>query len=514
MIGLRRPRIFAGGFATETNSFSPIPTGYADFRRADAGAPQDDRDTIFFGRSFRSYLEVAEARDLDLRTGSYSFAIPAGPPSRAVYQRLRDDLLREVEDAGPVEGVLLTLHGAMVCDGIPDCETDTVQHVRDVVGESARIGVLLDLHCDLPDELVSVADVVVVVREYPHVDVESRARQLAHVLAAAVSGEVDPVSAAFRCGVVGLFPTVREPMRTYVRDTLTAAEDDDGVLSASLAHGFPYLDAHYPGASALVVADGDPARARRVAERIGLDFYAIRAEVSLRPLPLGAALDHALASLASRPIVLADTADNAGGGAPSDSTFVLAELLRRGVRDAAVAPLWDPGAVRVAFAAEVGTEIDIRLGGKATRDSGLPLDVHARVKGLCRDLIQRWPQLDGFAEMPVGDAACLDVEGIDVVVVSQRDQAFGLELFTAFGIDPARLRLLVLKSANHFRAAYDPLAADVVYTDAGGALPGNPIDIGYKRFDRDAYPWLEDPLDCPPADLQPQIAGHRYREDT
>ena len=165
-----------------------------------------------------------------------------------------------------------------------------------------------------------------------------------------------------------------------------------------------------------------------------------------------------------------------------------------GVRDAGVAPLWDPGAVRVAFAAELGSTVELRLGGKSTRSSGDPLDVTARVKGLCRNLVQRWPQADGFAEMPLGDAACLDVDGIDVVVVSLRDQAFGLELFTAFGIDPAAKRLLVLKSANHFRAAYDPIASDVVYVDAGGALPADPRDVAYTRFDRHAFPWIDDPL--------------------
>jgi microcystin degradation protein MlrC len=386
----------------------------------------------------------------------------------------------------------------MICDGIADCEADTLQRVREVVGASARIGVLLDLHCDIPDELVSVTDVVVV-REYPHVDIEPRARRLAQVLTDAIEDTVDPVTASFRCGVVGLFPTVREPMRTFVRDTLDAAEDDDGVLVASLGHGFPYLDSSYPGACALVVSDGDASLAGCVAERIGRGFYAIRREASLRPVSLDEALDRALSSSASGPVVLADTADNAGGGAPSDSTFILAELLRRKVRDAGLAPLWDPGAVQMAFAAELGSEIDVRLGGKATRDSGTPLDVRARVKGLRRGLVQRWPQADGFAEMPVGDAACLDVEGIDVVVVSQRDQAFGLDLVTAFGIDPSEKRLLVLKSANHFRAAYDAIAAETVYTDAGGALPGSPTDIAYSRFDRVAYPWLEDPLGEPPS---------------
>jgi microcystin degradation protein MlrC len=490
----RRSRIFAGGLATETNSFSPLPTGYDDFRKAPPGASQAERDSIFFGRSFRSYEAVSTRRGLQLEIGSFAFAIPAGPPPRAAYVRLRDELLAEIRGQVPLDGVLLTLHGAMICEGVPDCETDIVRLVRETVGEAARIGVLLDLHCDLPQELVDAADAVVVVREYPHIDIEPRAMQLAEIVADAIAGFSEPTMARFDCRIVGLVPTVRKPMRRFVDEVLIAAESEPGVLAASLGHGFPYLDAPGAGACALVVSHADVQLAQDVAARIGKTFYALRHYVALSPVPLDLALEHALSQSHDGPVVLADTADNAGGGAPSDSTIVLAELLRRGVREAGVAPLWDPGAVRVAFAAELGATVELRLGGKSTRFSGAPLDVTARVKGLCRNLVQRWPQADGFAEMPLGDAACLDVDGIDVIVVSLRDQAFGLELFTAFGIDPAAKRLLVLKSANHFRAAYDPIAAEVLYVDAGGALPADPRDIPYTRFNRQAFPWIEDPL--------------------
>jgi microcystin degradation protein MlrC len=489
-----RRRVFAGGLATETNSFSPLPTGYDDFRKAPTGAPQETRDAIFFGRSFRSYATVTAQRGHDLLLGSYCFAIPAGPPPRSAYIRLRDELLGELRSSLPVSAVLLTLHGAMVCEGIADCETDIVHHVRELVGDGAPIGVLLDLHCDLPPDLVGTADAIVVVKEYPHVDVEPCATRLAEIVCDTIEGTVAPSMACFDCRTVGLFPTVREPMRSFVEDVLVAAERREGVLAASLGHGFPYLDAVSPGAQALVVTDGSTDLASAVAEHIGVCFYAIKEEAALAPISLLEALEVARTRRFDGPVVLADVADNAGGGAPSDSTFVLKELLRAGVRDAALAPLWDPVAVRIAFAGEVGSTLRIRLGGKCGPDSGEPLDVTATVRGLARGLAQRWPQAEGFAEMPVGDAACLAIAGIDVVVVSQRDQAFGLELFTAFGVDPARKRLLVLKSANHFRAAYDPIAAEVLYVDAGGALPSDPRDIPYTAFDRVAWPWLDDPL--------------------
>jgi microcystin degradation protein MlrC len=288
-------------------------------------------------------------------------------------------------------------------------------------------------------------------------------------------------------------------MRSFVDGVLHAAEREPGILAASLGHGFPYLDSEWPGARALVVADGDRDAAGRAAERIGHALYRLRREAALVPLPLDEGLDRALAAeRGAGPVVLADVADNAGGGAPSDSTFALRALLEHGLRDAAVAPLWDPIAVRLAFAAEQGGRLALRLGGKIGPGSGTPLDIEAEVKGLLRDLVQLWPQAEGHAEMPVGDAAWLDVGGIDVIVVSRRDQVFGLELFTAFGIDPRHKRLLVLKSANHFRAAYDAIASDVLYVDAGGTLPSDPREIPYTRFDRHAYPWVDDPLGIDP----------------
>ena len=151
--------------------------------------------------------------------------------------------------------------------------------------------------------------------------------------------------------------------------------------------------------------------------------------------------------------------DNAGGGAPGDSTFVLRELLARGVTNVGLAPIWDPIAVRLAVLRRRRLAADAALGGKMGPASGDPLDLTVRVKGLVRDLVQRWPQAVGHADVPCGDGALLDCDGIDVVVISVRHQAFGTELFTAFGVDPGDYRLIVVKSINHFNAAYGPLAS-------------------------------------------------------
>ena len=488
-------RLFAGGIGTETNVFSPIPTGYDDYEIAAADDAVEKRDRITFGRSFRSYAHVATERGYELVQGTYAFAIPAGLTSRRAYTELRDRLAAEAEAALPLAGVLLTLHGAMAAHGIDDCETDLLTAIRARVGEHVKIGALLDCHCDVPDSLLAVADVIITFKEYPHTDVEERATEVAQIVVDAAEQKVRPVMATFDCRMVGAYPTTQQPMRDFVDHGLSGSEKLPGILSVSLAHGFPFSDVPRLGANTLVVADSDVASAQQLAEMLGREFSALREQVTLFPLSMDEGLDLALSlPETGKPVVVADMSDNAGGGAPGDSTFVLRGLLTRGVTNAGLAPICDPTAVRLAFAAEAGSPLTLRLGGKMGPASGDPLDLTVQVKGVVRDLVQRWPQGDGYADVPCGDSALLECDGIDVVVISARQQAFGTELFTAFGVDPSDYRLLVLKSINHFNAAFGPLASRIVYTSPPGTLVFDPRQVDYKNVDTsNRYPWASDP---------------------
>lgn len=488
-------RLFAAGIGTETNVFSPIPTGIGDFRIVDGDDPQELRDAITFGSSFRCYAEVAAHHGYELVQGSYAYALPAGLTARSAYETLRSQLLEELEAAFPVAGVLLTLHGAMAAEGVLDCESDLLAGIRERVEGKAVIGALLDCHCDLPDELLDLADVLITFKEYPHTDTDERARELAEFVVASAAGRIRPAMASFDCRMVGAYPTSRKVMRDFVDERLTASERLPGVLSVSLAHGFPFSDVPRLGANLLVVTDDDPGGAAALAEQLGREFSALRHEVTLAPLTLDEGLDHALAvPPGAGPVVLADMSDNAGGGAPGDSTFVLRALLERGVPNAGLAPIWDPVAVQVAQSAGVGATLTLRLGGKMGPASGNPLDLTVQVKGLVRDLVQHWPQGDGYVEVHCDDSALLHCEGIDIAVISVRHQAFGTELFTAFGVDPTRYRLIVVKSINHFNAAYAPIASEVVYTSPPGALTFDPREVSYKHaLTERRYPWADDP---------------------
>ena len=489
-------RIFAGGIGTETNVFSPIPTGYDDYEVAGPG-DDNERDRIIFGRSFQRYRQVVSTRGHDYVQGTYAFALPAGLTSERTWLRLRDSLVNEVRAAMPLDAVLLTLHGAMAAREVDDCESDLVAAIREVVGEQATIGVLLDNHCDLPATLIDPADVVITFKEYPHTDTEARATELATIVVDTAEKKVRPVMATFDCRMVGAYPTTSQPMRDFVDERLTGSETLPNVLSVSLAHGFPFSDVPGLGARMLVVADGDEQLAAELAETLGREFAALRKDVTLTPLDLQQGLDYALGlPETGKPVVMTDMSDNAGGGAPGDATFVLRALLERGVTNAGLAPICDPAAVRLAFAAEEGSELDLRLGGKLGPTSGEPLDLKVTVKGLVRDLVQRWPQGEaGFADVPCGDSALFECEGVDIVVISNRHQAFGTELFTAFGVDPGKYRFICVKSINHFNAAYGPIASEIVYSSPPGALVMDPRKVPYEHADVACrYPWTDDPF--------------------
>jgi microcystin degradation protein MlrC len=497
-------RLFAGGIATETNAFSPTPTGLADFEVVPADADPAARDRVLFGSSFRRYARHAAELGGSFVQGLYALALPSGPIPRTVYESLRDELLAQLTASLPVDGVVLTLHGSMVADGYEDCETDLVQRVRVIVGDRAKIGVLLDLHCDLPDALIDAADVIVTFKEYPHVDINERADELIDLVTKAILGQVSPVMATFDCRMMGVYPTTRAPMRDFVDRELHAAERRPFVLSASLGHGFPWADTPASGARTLVVADRDTRLAKEVAEALARSFYDRRHAVTILPPGMDEALEQALAKRsAPGPVVIAEMSDNPGGGAPSDATFVLRELLRRNVRNAGIALVWDPIAVDLACAAGVGARLTLRLGGKMGPMSGDPLDLTVTVRGVEHDLVQLWPQTSGgAAEIPCGDVACLECNGIDIIVGSVRHQPMGVELFTAFGIDPADHDLLVLKSMNHFQAAYAPIAANVIHMSGPGALNQDPRMIGLRNTSTHKFPWIEDPWNEQPARVE------------
>ena len=486
-------RLFFATLGTETNTFSAIPTGWSVWRdtllrrRASSNGPTvERRHTVY-----RPLFERMDERGWTLIPGLQAFAVPAGITPRPVYESLRDELLDDLAAAGPIDAVMLFLHGAMVADGYDDCEGDLLQRVRSAIGPHVPLGAELDLHCHLTPAMLSHADVLVGYKHYPHVDTYDRLLDLFEIVADAAEGKTRPTMASAACHMIGLFYTTTEPMKGFV-ERLYATEREPGVLNAWLAHGFPYGDVPYIGSHAVVVTDNDPTKARALARSLRDEFFAMRKDVDPVSLGIDDAIDTALGA-ANYPVTIADTADNTGGGAPGDSTFFLEALIRRAVDGCAVGPLYDPGSVAICHDAGVGARVRLRVGGKLGPESGSPVDVECRVTAVADRVTQR---LNGgpsnlgrcaAISIDVGRSGATVSSGVDVVLSDRRVQAGSPDLFTALGIEPATKRILVVKSTQHFHAGFGPISAHILYAGGRGALERDVTRIPYRRVDTARY---------------------------
>lgn len=485
-------KVLIAGLDTETNTFSPIPTGYQSFldgflARGDATR----REPNYCSAQLHVWRRRAEARGWQVVEGLCSLAEPGGVVTRPTYEALRDEILDGLRAAMPVDIVLLALHGAMVADGYDDCEGDILSRVRDIVGPKAAVGAELDLHCHITDAMLAHATALVAYKEYPHVDIPERAEELFTLCADAAEGRTQPVMAAFDCRMIGTFRTTEQPMRAFV-DKLKAMEGKGGILSLSLGHGFPYGDVADEGMKTLVVANRDRSLAERVAGELGREIFAMREAAAPQFLTIDQALDQALAA-PERPVVIADTADNAGGGAPGDSTFFLRRMLERGITDAACGYFWDPIAVRFCREAGMGATLALRIGGKCGPLSGDPVDLEVTVRGMAEAVTQR------FGEAPdnMGLSVWISGRGIDLVLTSLRTQVFHPEGMTKLGLDPAKRKIVVVKSTQHFHAGFAPIAGRILYAAAPGALTKDFTKIPYRKLVRPVWPRVADPFAQP-----------------
>lgn len=477
-------RIFSATLATETNTFSPLPTSIDGYREGvwlrpgehPTDAPRMCTAPLFVAR------QQAKAEGFTLIEGSCFAASPAGTTNRADYEEMRDEILAQVKAALPLDGVLLGLHGAMVAHGYDDVEGDITERVRALVGPACVIGVELDPHCHLTLKRVSLADITILYKEFPHTDVVDRAEDLLRLVLATIRKQIKPTQALYDARQIGSYPTTLPLMRAFV-DRMSAMEGRDGILSISIAHCFPYADVPEMTGRILVITDNDKAKADRLATQIGEEFVSMRGKTAPDYLDVDGAITAGIAANAY-PVVMADPADNAGGGAPSDNTTILKRLIERDVQEACLGPIWDPIAVRLCFDAGLGATFALRFGGKIGPTSGTPVDATVTVTGLKKDCWQTF----GPTQSYLGDCAAVKIGGVEVVLITSRSQALGLELFRNVGIEPTERKLVVVKSTNHFMAAFGPVAKKVLYIDADGPIPRDYRRIAYTRVQRPIWP--------------------------
>lgn len=482
-------KVFVAGLAHESNQMSSVPTNRASFEQdgiTRGGAEALDRDPFLRGMNIS---DLVRRHSLECTFGLFTYAQPSGPIVRRDYESLRDELLDKLRSAQSPDIVFLFLHGAMMAEGYNDCEGDLLNKIRAIVGPDVPVGAVFDLHGNVTQQMVDSGAILVGCKEYPHIDFDQRACQLFQILMDAARKTIEPVTAFQKIPMVGFFPTSPEPMRSFV-DEVSAVERTDDILSVTLCHGFPWANWHGASAGVLVVADGNLAKAKSISETIADKFFKLHPKVNAKPMLSAADAVQTAMKSSNRPVIIADASDNAGGGGASDSTFLLAELLAHNAKNVAVGLVCDPLATDIAHKLGEGARWRLRIGGKAGPFSGQPVDLDVEILACRSGIVQR-----GFnAKLPLQRTACVEANGIYIVLSEQRCQTFDTTCFTEHGIDVSDLDIVVVKSSQHFLDQFAPYAGDVLYADTGGALSFNFRESNLSGLRRPIFPIDEAPL--------------------
>ena len=487
-------RFFVAMFSHETNTFSTIATDRPQFEARDLRYGGEILETYRgTGTCLGGMIDGAASRGVTLVPSVAASAAPSGRVTKDVCARVTERVLADLASSGPFDGILLDLHGAMVPEGSEDGEGDLLRAVRQAVGPHVPIAVTLDFHGNITREMVTHATLLHGYKTYPHVDMAERGREAAERLADVIAGRLKPAVALRQPPLLpplGNQGTSRGPMRRLY-DRAAEIERDPRVVSISIFAGFPLADIHDAGLSVYVVTQDDQALADRVADELAALAWTHRAEFVHAALPVRDAVARALA-IDGRPVVLADMADNTGGGAAGDGTEILRELLRVGARAATVACIWDPASAAACARAGVGATVTVDVGGKTDDRHGAPVRVTGRVRTLSDGrFVHKGPMMRGL-EGRLGTTAVLDVNDVKIVLSSLRWQTLDPEMIRFLGIDPLTEKILVVKSTIHYRAAFEPIAHEIVEVDAPGLSSSNLARFDFTHVRRPIFPL--DPL--------------------
>lgn len=497
MPGDRPRRVFTAALATETNTFAPIVIDRRGFEGSLYAPPGQHPATptlctapITVGR------RVCAEKGWTLIEGTAAWADPAGLVSRGAYEGLRDEILAQLRAALPVDAVVIGLHGAMVAQGYLDPEGDFLARIREMIGPDILLCAELDPHSHLTAKRVAAADFFTVFKEFPHIDFVERAEDLWRIAVDTLEGRIKPVMSVWDCRMIDVFPTSREPMRGFVDRMIGIERSDPKVLSLSAIHGFMAGDVPEMGTRMIAVTDGDAAHGAALAERLGRELFANRGKHMMPQIDEREAVRLAMQAKA-HPVLIADMWDNPGGGTAGDATVILKELLARGATGVAIGTIWDPIAVQLCFVAGEGAEMPLRFGAKSAPFTGEPCDALVRIVRLSAGAEMKF----GESVVPFGPAARIALltpegaeTGIEVILNTVRAQSYDPSLFTALGIDPLAQKILVIKSTNHFYAAFAPIAAEILYCSAGKPYPNDPATTPYRLVRKDIWPRMADPF--------------------
>lgn len=493
-------RVLAAQIKHETNGFNRTPTTLADYRSASLRMGNEVL-SVYRGTRLEmgGFIAQAESEGWTLLTPICATANPSGPVSDAAFDHLVGTLLDGIRAAGPLDGILLALHGAMVTESLDDPEGEILRLVRDAVGPDLPIAVTLDPHGNVTEAMTSRSTIITAFRTSPHTDHHETARRAAALLGRAMRGEIRPrVVLARRPMLTGFDGCRTHTGHGPMIEALAMAagmEAQSGVLCVSIQSGYSRCDSAAVGPSVAVTGDGADPRYRQCAESL-MDFcWATRGVVTETVLPVAAGIAAAQAwRPGDRPVVLGDFGDAPGGGGHGDGTAILAALIAAGIEGAVVAAMIDPAVAARAVAAGPGARIAVRLGGRQDPAmGGGPVAGEALVLAISDGAyVHKGPYGTGTRNS-FGPSAALRLGGVEVIVASQTRGIYDLEQLRIFGIEPTKRAILVVKCMHGHRAAFEPISSRCLDIDSGGLTSGDPTRFTFRRVQRPIWPLDGDP---------------------
>lgn len=481
--------ILIGSVFHETNSFWSTPTGVNEFKK---------RDLLFgddIAKKFRNtrtplgaFIEVMENEGVEIVLTVAAIAEPSGTVTKEAFDLVKNTIIDGCKKAGKLDGILLSLHGAMETQVAEDGEGHLLEEIRTVVGSDIPIITTLDLHANLTQRMVDNATAFFPYREYPHSDMYIRGLEAANTMISVLKDGLKPVMRWKHIPILASLIATTSEQYKGIAAVINQSNEEKGVLSATLLHGFFMADTEDTMTSALVVTEHDAELAEKTVEKIVHTAWENRDVLAkLDALECNEAIS--VAQKEEGTVVLADICDNPGAGSSCDGTHLLRALINKNAEKVAFALIYDPDIVEQCHKAGIGAVIPVKLGGKANpKLLGEPVCCEAYVKSLSDGVYYNRGPMHGGMKVDLKKTAVIVIGGVTVIVSSIATQAYDIAIFQSHGLTMSDFRMLVVKSSVHYRAAFGPHATKLVPVKCGGAVELDASRLTYKRKKAMLYP--------------------------
>ena len=483
------------GIYHETNTFSRVKADYDAFN---IYRGEEIVDEYRLAQTTNAgFLQISEDAQVDVIPLIFAITGPIGTITTDAFESISKEMLSLLNENGPWDGILLSLHGAAVSEEYPDADGEIAERVRNLVGPDVKIGLSVDMHANLSQKMITNVDVATVYRTNPHLDPKLRAFECAEMIRDSIDGKINPVMwleiPPIVINIVKQF-TDENPMKA-VMENLDAALTMENIIHGSVSEGYPYADVEEMGMGFLAIADGNTDSARKASQWMAAEAWDIREQFLGDTPSIEEALAYADVNYdgeGTGPMVLMDVGDNIGGGSSADSTHILEVAQAMGIRGY-LQTLFDPESAQMCADAGVGSHLKLTVGGKTDNMHGNPVSVSGIVRTLFSGKFEDdRPTHGGFKYYDGGLTAVFDTEDDHTLVLtSLRCGNTSREQMYSVGVYPEKYRVVVAKGVVSPRPAYQPIAKEVVLVNTPGVTTSDLNFFEYRRRRPNLYPFEE-----------------------